>query len=332
MVGTIRKNKSELPPQRLTTKSRPVKSSKFVYTADTSLVSYVPKKGKNVVLMSTLHRDGRISGMEHQKPEMIMNYNATKGGVDNMDKLVTAYSCKRRTLRWPLVIFFDILDVSAYNAFVIWMALNPEWNRMKLQRRRLFFEELGKTLVRPQIQRRQIVPRTPASAAIVRRIQEENAGALFTRPTEPPSAEPEVVASSNKKKRCDELSHVRIVERVVKGKRVLVEPNDKCDPTNLKADSKPCFDKMVSALDNYKDIFGTISQFKNNCTKVGERVNKVVKGLLFQMVGTSSEEKRSIVNNWEELGICHDSIEKLFSFSVIMARVFAPGDPAKHSI
>lgn len=128
MVGTIRKNKPELPPQMLIVKNRPVKSSTFLYTADTSLVSYVPKKGKNVVLMSTLHRDGRICDQEHQKPEIIMDYNATKGGVENLDKLVTAYSCKRRTLRWPLVIFFDILDISAYNSFVIWMALNPEWN------------------------------------------------------------------------------------------------------------------------------------------------------------------------------------------------------------
>jgi len=96
-----------------------------------------------------------------------------------MNKLVMAYSCKRRTLRWNLVIFFDMLDISAYNALVIWMALNPEWNRRKLQQRRLFLEDLGKALVR------QHVPRTPASAAIVRRIQEENAGALSTRPTEP---------------------------------------------------------------------------------------------------------------------------------------------------
>lgn len=192
MVGTIRKNKSELPPQLMTMKNRPVKSSKFVYTADTSLVSYVPKKGKNVVLMSTLHRDGRVCDQEHQKPEIIMDYNATKGGVDSMDKLVTAYSCKRRTLRWPLVIFFDMLDISAYNAFVIWMAVNKDWNRGKLQRRRLFLEELGKALVRPKTLRRQCVPRTPASAAIVRRIQEENAGTPSTRPTEPPSAKPEV--------------------------------------------------------------------------------------------------------------------------------------------
>uniref|UniRef100_A0A3Q3J2G5 PiggyBac transposable element-derived protein domain-containing protein n=1 Tax=Monopterus albus TaxID=43700 RepID=A0A3Q3J2G5_MONAL len=121
MGGTIRKNKPELPPQLLETKGRPLNSSRFLYTADTSLVSYVPKKDKNVVLMSTLHREGKICG---QKPEIIMYYNATKGGVDNLDKMVTAYSCKRRTLRWPLVLFFDMLDISAYNAFVVWTAVN----------------------------------------------------------------------------------------------------------------------------------------------------------------------------------------------------------------
>ncbi|XP_061748466.1 uncharacterized protein LOC133546685 [Nerophis ophidion] len=182
MVGTIRKNRSELPPQLLTSKNRRVKSSKFVYTADTSRVSFVPKKGKNVVLMCTLHGEGRICDQEHHKPEIIMDYNATKGGVDNMDKLVTAYSCKRRTLPWPLVIIFDMLDISAYNSFVIWMALNPEWKRVKLQKRRPFLEDLGMALVRPQMERRDFVPRTPASAAMVRRIQEENAGGLSAEP------------------------------------------------------------------------------------------------------------------------------------------------------
>ncbi|KAM7402817.1 hypothetical protein PAMP_018028 [Pampus punctatissimus] len=43
---------------------------------------------------------------------------------------------------------------------------------------------------------------TLAYVAMVRRIQEENAGALSTQPTEPQSAEPEVVNTSNKKKRC----------------------------------------------------------------------------------------------------------------------------------
>lgn len=36
-----------------------------------------------------VHRDGRICDQEHQKTE-IMDYNTTKGGAGNLDKLVTA--------------------------------------------------------------------------------------------------------------------------------------------------------------------------------------------------------------------------------------------------
>lgn len=128
------------PAPLLTTNNRPVKPSKFVYTANT--------------VLGSLYRDGRTCGHKHQKPEIILDYNSTKEGVDDMDKLLTAYSCKRRTPHLPPVIFFNILDISAYSAFVIWMALNPEWNRGRLHRKRFFLEELGKELVRPQIQRR----------------------------------------------------------------------------------------------------------------------------------------------------------------------------------
>ena len=136
------------------------------------------------------HTHTHTPGLDRRRTEC--RYTEHQRDKLDMDKLVTAYSYKRRTLRWPLVIFFDMLDISAYNAFVIWMALNPEWKRVKLQKRRLFLEDLGKALVRPQIERRKHIPRTLASAAMVRRIQEENAGALSTQPTEPQSAEPEV--------------------------------------------------------------------------------------------------------------------------------------------
>ncbi|XP_041712405.1 uncharacterized protein LOC121545711 [Coregonus clupeaformis] len=130
----------------------------------------------------------------------------------------------------------------------------------------------------------------------------------------------------------EELSHLKTVERVVKGPRVLVESTDKCDPKNLRADSKPCLEKMVSALKNYCTVFGIISQFKNNCAEVGKKVNTVVKELLFELKEPHpySEENWPEVERWEEPGLCRDNIEKLFSFSILMARVFAPGDPATH--
>ncbi|KAL7848921.1 hypothetical protein SRHO_G00205440 [Serrasalmus rhombeus] len=153
MVGTVRKNKPELTPALLASKEREVFSSKFAFTPTTTLVSYLPKKNKNVVLLSTLH------------------YNRNKGGVDNLDKVIGTYSCRRMTARWPLVIFHNIIDVSSYNVFVIWKEINLTWMSRKQNKRRVFLEQLGKALVTPLIERRKHVPCTEASAAVVKTIQ-----------------------------------------------------------------------------------------------------------------------------------------------------------------
>lgn len=67
------------------------------------------------------------------------------------------------------------------------------YNKLKchknLPRRGFFLEELGKVLVNSQIQRRQT---PPASAVIVWRIQEEDAGVPSAQHTEPAAAEPGV--------------------------------------------------------------------------------------------------------------------------------------------
>lgn len=40
--------------------------------------------------MSTVHEDPAVSEREDRKPEMILYYNRTKGGVDNLDKVFAA--------------------------------------------------------------------------------------------------------------------------------------------------------------------------------------------------------------------------------------------------
>ena len=52
-----------------------------------TLVSYCPKKRKNVFLMTTLHRDAAVITREDKKPNAILDYNRNKGGVDNLDKV-----------------------------------------------------------------------------------------------------------------------------------------------------------------------------------------------------------------------------------------------------
>ncbi|KAL7872276.1 hypothetical protein SRHO_G00072590 [Serrasalmus rhombeus] len=172
MLGTVRKNKPELPSEILKMQGRPLHSSKFAFTEKTTLVSYCPKRNKNVLVMSTMHKDASLSTREDMKPQMILDYNSTKGGVDNLDKVTATYSCQRKTAHWPLVLFYNIVDVSAYNAYVLWIEINQQWNASKLYRRRLFLEELGKALVTPKIQTRARPARSPAAAAVITKVQE----------------------------------------------------------------------------------------------------------------------------------------------------------------
>lgn len=87
MLGTVRKNRAELPSALVTTGNRAPLSSLSAFTETHTIVSYCPKKKKNVILMSTTHKDAAVSECEDRKPEMILDYNATKGGVDNLDKV-----------------------------------------------------------------------------------------------------------------------------------------------------------------------------------------------------------------------------------------------------
>lgn len=154
LVGTLRKNKGEIPVQFLPKRDRDVNETLFGHQQSLTLVSYVPKRGRSVILLSSMHKDAQISNREDKKPQIILDYNHAKGGVDTLDQMVGTYSTKRKTRRWPLVLFFNIMDVSAVNAFIIWSHLNPEWNSNKSHRRRLFLKQLGKDLVRQHMMSR----------------------------------------------------------------------------------------------------------------------------------------------------------------------------------
>ena len=51
-----------------------------------------------------------------------------------------------------MVLFYNILDISALNFFVVWTHLNPDWNANKKQRRCLFIKQLGKDLIKQHLQ------------------------------------------------------------------------------------------------------------------------------------------------------------------------------------
>ena len=103
-VGTLRSNKPEIPTTLKASKTAAVQSSQFVYKDQCTLTSYVPAKGKAVFALSTMHHDDSVVGDAH-KPEIIMHYNATKSGVDNLDHLATMHTSRRKVNRWPMTLF-----------------------------------------------------------------------------------------------------------------------------------------------------------------------------------------------------------------------------------
>lgn len=175
VVGTVRKNKTFLPPKFTDLKGKPQHYSQFLFdvTNKTTIVSYVPKKNRSVILLSTLHHSAEIVS-DTKKPEIIHFYNRTKSGVDTLDQLVRNYTCKRRSNRWPQSLFYNMLDICAYNAFVIYTAIDAEWNKQKRFRRRLFLEELGNALVHDEISRRSIMPRSSFAKSTVRSLQKKD--------------------------------------------------------------------------------------------------------------------------------------------------------------
>lgn len=156
-VGTMKHNKTCIPKEMLKNNSREPLSTLFGFNKNATICSYVPKKNKSVILLSTLHQTKEISNDLQKKPEIIKFYNRTKGGVDNMDKMAAAFSVKRKTLRWPVAFFYNIIDVSGVAAFILYKSNNPQFGK-KTDARRTFLKQLGIQLAMPMIIERSKTP------------------------------------------------------------------------------------------------------------------------------------------------------------------------------
>lgn len=149
-VGTMKSNKACIPEKFK--KNREVYSSLFGFQKKITLVSYIPKPRKNVFMLSSLHHDMEIDQDtdEKQKPVIITFYNKTKGGVDTVDKLIQSYDVTRNSRRWPLTLFFWMLNTAGINSKIIQMLNCPE----NKHSRRTFIKNLGLALIEPHLQSR----------------------------------------------------------------------------------------------------------------------------------------------------------------------------------
>ncbi|KAJ4434967.1 hypothetical protein ANN_23539 [Periplaneta americana] len=114
------------------------------------------KPKRNLLMLSIQHYDDAIGAPSDPKKKTVINlyYNDTKDGVDTVDQMVRKYSTKRATRRWPVSIFYTLLDIAALNGYTTFILNFPDWNKKKPNQRRLHLQELGLKLITPYIEER----------------------------------------------------------------------------------------------------------------------------------------------------------------------------------
>ncbi|GFO31988.1 PiggyBac transposable element-derived protein 4 [Plakobranchus ocellatus] len=159
-VGTVRKDKKFIPePLRHHSFSKDKQyTSRFAFQEKATMVSYKSKKNKVVTLLSTMHSDKAVSEDEKKKPDIVAFYNSTKGGVDGMDQKVHKYSCKRKSHRWPMAYFFNIVDVACLAAHVVFKTKFPDHPLSGKDSRSHFIRSVASGLAQAQLFRRQEIP------------------------------------------------------------------------------------------------------------------------------------------------------------------------------
>lgn len=106
-----------------------------------------------MIMLSTMNHD-KSNEYDSNKPEIIHFYNATKGGVDALDQKCALYRSGRRCRRWPLVIWYTIMDIAIINSHIIFHAANPGIRKNRSD----FIQELRISLITEHLKVRAVMP------------------------------------------------------------------------------------------------------------------------------------------------------------------------------
>lgn len=85
---------------------------------------------------------------------MIDFYNQTKCGTDVFDQLCGNYTCARACYRWPMRLFFGMLDQAGVNSCILYNC-RPSG---ETQSRREFLKDLVFALIQPHLEEREQTP------------------------------------------------------------------------------------------------------------------------------------------------------------------------------
>ena len=94
--------------------------------------AYKTKTKKIVSTMSTKHtgvlkETGKINHASKEpvrKPDVIVAYNQTMGGVENLSRVLVPNGLARRGVKWYRKLAEVFIDFAIYNSFIVWKKIN----------------------------------------------------------------------------------------------------------------------------------------------------------------------------------------------------------------
>ena len=63
---------------------------------------------------------------EKKKPEMILLYNVIKVDVDCFDQMARLYTTRSASVRWPVAVWGNIMDIAAINCCILYKKVTSE--------------------------------------------------------------------------------------------------------------------------------------------------------------------------------------------------------------
>lgn len=155
LTGTVRASRRDMPKEFLPDKSRELHSRIIAHDGVKTLTSYVCRKNRAVVFMSTNPDLAEGSPSTNSTmPIVNAHYNSKKVGVDMLDKVTKEYSVSKPTKRWPMALLYTLLEMAMHNAYVLFTTKYPNWEQNNRRRKELFLKELACRLSEKNVQRR----------------------------------------------------------------------------------------------------------------------------------------------------------------------------------
>lgn len=136
LCGTLRKNKRYLPEDVIQKKLK--RGEQVARQKDNQYTVLKWRDKRDVLMISTCHGDStskvKTKRGDVMKPDVIIDYNEAKKGIDISDQLASFHSPLRKSLTWYKKIDVDLLfQVAVINARCIYNELAPELSVLSVQ-------------------------------------------------------------------------------------------------------------------------------------------------------------------------------------------------------